>query len=169
MVLLHTPPPSFEDPMEMLRACHDKVRHFAKLSLRLAEHVGQHGADQQAQDAAKAVIRYFDLAAPLHHADEDEDLYPALLALGDAALNQHIHRLTSEHTTLAGLWHAVRLWLQSIEAGQVTTPPIELPLFAESYPRHAQDEETFVYPHAQHLSGKQLESMGEAMTRRRQH
>lgn len=169
MVLLHTPPPSFEDPIEMLRACHDKVRHFAKLSLRLAEHVSQHGADQQAQDAAKAVIRYFDLAAPLHHADEDEDLYPALLALGDATLSAHIHRLTEEHTSLAGLWQAVRLWLQTIEAGQATPAPAQLPEFAQNYPRHAQDEETLVYPHAQLLSENQLTSMGQSMTQRRQH
>lgn len=169
MALLHTPPPSFEDPLEMLHACHDKVRHFAKLSVRIADHVNLHGADQQAQDAAKAVMRYFDLAAPLHHADEDEDLYPALLALNDAALNEHIQRLTAEHTDLARLWHAVRHWLTDIAAGSAAQPPAELPEFAEQYPRHARDEETLVYPHARYLSGYQLNLLGQSMTQRRQH
>lgn len=169
MALLHTPPPSFEDPMEMLQACHDKVRHFAKLSLRIADHIKEHGVDQQAQDAAKAVMRYFDLAAPLHHADEDEDLYPALLALNDATLSAHIQRLTAEHTDLAGLWHAVRTWLADIAAGTVAQPPSELPEFAEQYPQHARDEETLVYPHARYLSEIQLNLLGQTMTRRRQH
>lgn len=168
MALLHTPPPSFENPLEMLHACHDKVRHFAQLSLRIADHVKQHGADQQAQDAAKAVMRYFDLAAPLHHADEDEDLYPALLALNDATVSEHIHRLTAEHTRLASLWHAVRTWLTEISAGTAALPPSELPAFAERYPRHAQDEETLVYPHARYLSEDQLNLLGQSMTQRRQ-
>lgn len=168
MALLHTPPPSFEDPMEMLRACHDKVRHFAKLSLRIADHVQQQGADQQARDAATAVIRYFDLAAPLHHADEDDDLYPALLALNDSALNAHIQRLTHEHATLAGLWQAVRAWLKDIEGGVASSPPSELSGFAKQYPGHAQDEENLVYPHAQYLSEYQLNLLGQSMTRRRQ-
>jgi len=169
MALLHTPPPSFEDPLEMLRACHDKVRHFAKLSVRIADHIHRHGADQQAQDAAKAVMRYFDLAAPLHHADEDEDLYPALLALNDAPLSEHIQRLTAEHTALASLWQAVRAWLADIAEGTTSTPPSELPAFAEQYPRHAQDEETLVYPHARFLSEYQLNILGQSMTQRRQH
>ena len=168
MALLHTPPPSFEDPMEMLKACHDKVRHFAKLSLRIADHVKQQGSDQQARDAATAVIRYFDLAASLHHVDEDEDLYPALLALNDSALNAHIHRLTDEHTTLAGLWRAVRVWLKDIEGGMASSPPSELSEFAKQYPRHALDEENLVYPHAQYLSEYQLNLLGQAMTKRRQ-
>lgn len=168
MVLLHTPPPSFEDPLEMLRACHDKVRHFAKLSTRLADHIAQHGVDQQARDAAQSVMRYFDIAAPLHHADEDEDLYPALLALGDPTLNMDIGRLTAEHTTLAGLWQAVRAWLQRIQAGDLAPPPPELPHFAQRYPQHAQDEETKVYPHALRLSNEQLAELGQRMTQRRQ-
>lgn len=168
MVMLHTPPPSFEDPLEMLRACHDKVRHFAKLATRIAEHIERQGVDQQARDAAQSVIRYFDIAAPLHHADEDDDLYPALLALQDPALSADIHRLTSEHTTLGSLWQAVRAWLLQIQAGEMASPPPELPLFAQRYPQHALDEETLVYPHALRLSNGLLSTLGQSMTRRRQ-
>ncbi|MGE5452148.1 MAG: hemerythrin domain-containing protein [Acidobacteriota bacterium] len=166
--MLHTPPPSFEDPLEMLRACHDKVRHFAKLATRIAEHIARQGVDQQARDAAQSVIRYFDIAAPLHHADEDEDLYPALLALQDPALSTDIHRLTGEHTPLAGLWQAVRAWLLQVQAGEQAPPPPELPLFAQRYPQHAHDEEQLVYPHALRLSNDALSALGQTMTRRRQ-
>lgn len=152
----------------MLRACHDKVRHFAQLATRIAEHIERQGVDPQARDAAQSVIRYFDIAAPLHHADEDQDLYPALLALQDPALSTAIHRLTAEHTALGGLWQAVRAWLLRVQAGERTPPPPELPQFAQRYPQHAQDEETQVYPHALRLSNAQLSALGQTMTRRRQ-
>ncbi|HET8871081.1 MAG TPA: hemerythrin domain-containing protein [Aquabacterium sp.] len=169
MVLLHTPPPSFEDPIEMLTACHDKVRHFARLSTRLAEHLQQHGVDKQAQDAAGAVLRYFDLAAPLHHADEDEDLFPALLALNDPTLSMDIQRLSAEHATLASLWHAVRSWLLAVQNGDLRPPPSELALFAQRYPQHALDEERLIYPHAQRLSEALRSELGRNMAHRRQH
>lgn len=168
MVLLHSPPPSFDDPMEMLTACHEKVRHFARLATRLAEHLSQHGADAQARDAARSVLRYFDLAAPLHHADEDEDLYPALLALQDLTLSEHIQRLSAEHISLAALWQAVRTWLLQVQEGVAPPPPPELPTFAQRYPQHALDEEQLIYPHAQRLSEALRSELGRKMAERRQ-
>lgn len=44
--------------------------------------------DVQAQAAAAQILRYFNVAAPLHHQDEDEDLFPALLALHQPALSE---------------------------------------------------------------------------------
>ncbi|HET8870213.1 hemerythrin domain-containing protein [Aquabacterium sp.] len=168
MALLHSPPPSFDDPLEMLQACHGKVRHFAGLTVRLAQHLSEHGADRQARDAAQSVLRYFDVAAPLHHADEDDDLYPALLALDDAELTQAISRLTAEHTELGRLWQAVRVWLQQVHEGQASLPPVELTAFAQRYPQHALDEETLVYPHAKRLRPELLVELGKSMAQRRQ-
>ncbi len=168
MVLLHSPPPSFDDPVEMLQACHGKVRHFAGLAQRLAAHLNQHGADRQAREAAQSVLRYFDVAAPLHHADEDEDLYPALQALNDPELNQAIAKLTAEHTELGLLWQAVRRWLLRVQEGQAELPPAELPAFAQRYPQHAADEEALVYPHAQRLRPELLAELGKNMAQRRQ-
>lgn len=168
MALLHTPPPSFDDPVEMLTACHEKVRHFARLATRLAAHLPQHGADAQAREAARSVLRYFDLAAPLHHADEDEDLYPALLALQDPALSEDIQRLSDEHTSLAALWQAVRGWLLQVQEGNTPPPPTELPTFAQRYPQHALDEERLIYPHAQRLSEALRTELGRKMAQRRQ-
>lgn len=169
MVLLHSPPPSFDDPMEMLTACHEKVRHFARLATRLAEHVQQHGADNQAVDAATAVIRYFDVAAPLHHADEDDDLYPALIKLGDPSLTANIQRLSAEHESLADLWCIVKLWLMKIQSGQADQPPAEFTEFALRYPQHARDEESLIYPHAQRLGATLLGELGQKMASRRRH
>ena len=77
--------PDFGTPLAMLTACHDKVRHFAALSLKLAAHIEAKGCDDEAREPASNILRYFDVAAPLHHADEEEDLFPALRALGEPA------------------------------------------------------------------------------------
>ena len=73
----------FEQPFEMLSACHDRVRRSLALLGRLCEHVEVHGTDAQACQAAADVLRYFSLAAPAHHEDEERHVVPALYARGD--------------------------------------------------------------------------------------
>lgn len=141
MDALSVPGPTFEQPLEMLTACHDKVRRFARLAERLAGHVDQHGADDEARQAAASILRYFDLAAPLHHADEEADLFPALRGLGDPVLNEALAQLEAEHVTLGACWQAVRPWLITIEQGSPHAAPPVLTRFAEDYPAHADREE----------------------------
>lgn len=151
----------------MLQACHEKVRHFARLAPKVAAHVAQHGADQQARDAAQAIMRYFDLAAPLHHQDEEEDLFPALKALGDPLLNTALDTLTDEHEQLAGIWRITREWLTQIETGHITSTPAAVHIFAQAYPDHADREEREVYPHAKRLPEALLREIGTKMVQRR--
>lgn len=161
-------PPSFESPVEMLQACHDKVRHFAALAPKLARHLQDKGLDQQARDAAQAILRYFDLAAPLHHADEDEDLYPALIALDDEALNTHIKQVSAEHADLGQLWQAMRPWLLDISMGLPHPAPAAVAAFAHQYPAHAQAEESLIYPSATRLNGPTMAAISQKMQKRRQ-
>ena len=63
----------------MLAACHGRVESQCDTLRRLLPHVAAHGADVQAREAAVAVMRYFDTAARHHHADEEVDLFPALI------------------------------------------------------------------------------------------
>lgn len=159
--------PDFETPLAMLTACHDKVRHFAALSLKLAAHIEAKGCDDEAREAASNILRYFDVAAPLHHADEEEDLFPALRALGEPALDSAMAELEAEHRSLAGLWQSVRLWLTAISQGKAAPPPCELEGFARLYPAHADREEAEVYGAAQRLTNTELDRLGARMRQRR--
>jgi hypothetical protein len=172
--LLQTVAPSIDDPIELLLACHDKVRRFAGLSLRLREHLAQTPdaaqADahaQQAQEAAQSILRYFDVAAPLHHDDEALDLFPALQGLGRPILNRCMAELQTEHETLAALWLPVRGWLQCVAQGQAGSPPAALSDFVQGYLAHAQREEDEVYPAATQLSPAQIKAISAAMVARR--
>ncbi|TDP83704.1 hemerythrin HHE cation binding domain-containing protein [Aquabacterium commune] len=164
--------PRIDDPIALLRACHEKVVRFTQLAQRLQAHVAEHGADAQAREAATAVLRYFTLAAPLHHADEDENLFVALRALGHADVNARIDALQQEHDTLGALWLPVRAWLAHIAEGQ--TPPHGSPDgspdvdgFATRYRAHVAQEEASVYPHAAELPAPVLRALADAMVARR--
>lgn len=165
----------FDDPLEILTLCHEKVRRFARLAQKLGEHVSRHGADDAAVQAAQKVLRYFNIAAPLHHDDEDLDVYPALLALNQDALDADkknelsasIHRLQNEHTDLAGLWMDVRQWLEEIEQGKMVSSPENLNRFALTYVRHADAEEAEIYPFIQLLNTATLREIGLHMALRR--
>lgn len=165
--LLQPVAPSIDDPIELLQACHDKVRRFAGLALRLRAHLTERGPDEQAQDAARSILRYFDVAAPLHHDDEDCDLFPALRTLNQPELTKRIGELEAEHESLGQLWQAVRPWLTATAQGQACTPPVEIDQFALTYPAHAAREEAEIYPAAAQLSAAQRRQISDAMVRRR--
>lgn len=160
--------PRIEDPIELLQACHDKVRRFATLALKLRTHLAQsETVDEQARDAAESILRYFNMAAPLHHEDEEDDLFPALRQLGQGQLAASIDALNAEHTSLAHLWHSLGPWLQATAQGQPHPVPDTLDAFSRSYIAHAQREEDEVYPSAAQLTPEQLARISAAMVARR--
>jgi hemerythrin-like domain-containing protein len=160
---------TFETPVAMLIACHDRVRHYAALTPTLVTHMAQHGADAAAIAGAQSILRYFDIAAPLHHQDEDDDLFAALLPVASPELAINILRLSAEHDELEALWHEVRLALLAVVAGDDALLTSELALeFAQRYQAHAAREEDDVYPYAAVLlSPAHLHQLGARMAARR--
>lgn len=78
--LLGPAAPAFDEPLEMLDACHGRIEAQLKTLERLVEHLPRHGVDAAARQAIEGVVRYFTVAAPHHHEDEEADLFPALHA-----------------------------------------------------------------------------------------
>lgn len=169
--------PGFEDPVEILNSCHEKVRHFASLTIRLRDYLQKVGVDTAATEAATRIRRYFNVAAALHHLDEELDLFPALLALKEGvisqaakdALSQAIASLAREHDTLGEAWIQIDRWLQSVEAGQAAPEPACVDLFAHAYTRHADREENEIYPYAKYLHQSEIQRIGLNMVKRRQY
>jgi hemerythrin superfamily protein len=157
-----------ERPLELLYACHDKVRHFSALIGKLAPHVAAQGADQEAQEAAANALRYFEQALPLHHADEEEDVFPALRSLRDSELNAAIEAAHNEHLVLDRLWQSLRDWLKQIASGQTPAqPPYLLPQFVRDYPAHATHEENEVFVGLERLPEDEVKRIGRRMRERR--
>lgn len=164
------PAAGFDAPFEMLAACHERVERSLRLLERLGTHLAEHGADEQARSAAHDVLRYFDLAAPHHHEDEERHLLPALHAAGGAALAE---RVRTEHARMASAWARLRLQLQAIEAGDAAaagTPAAqaEWHAFAQRYRAHVAFEDDEVFPAAAPLLDAAAQrAMGDEMARRR--
>lgn len=166
------PAAGFEQPFEMLEACHERVHRTLDLLYRLREHLILHGADQQARDAARDVMRYFDRAAPEHHRDEELHVFPALLALCDAPTQALVARLRQDHLQMESQWKAARAVLGSIAQGARSslTPADDahLDAFAGLYAQHIEAEETLAYPAARaQLAGESLRAMTHDMMIRR--
>jgi len=167
------PAVGFEVPLEMLAACHGRVQAQCATLRRLAAHLTTHGADRQAQDAAAAVMRYFDTAAVHHHADEEVDLFPALIesmAGSDAVcLRELTTSLATEHRELEQRWRALRTRLEQVaRADAATLPDDEVHGFIALYERHIAREEAELLPLAARLlSDAELDRVGLAMRARR--
>jgi hemerythrin-like domain-containing protein len=170
--LVPTPGAGFEQPFEMLEACHERVHRMLTLLGRLREHVRGHGADVQAQQAARDVMRYFDIAAPHHHQDEELHVFPPLLAQGDERVVQVVRRLQADHVQMESRWAAARAVLQRVSEGavqQFSAPEdAALAAFAGIYDDHIQAEEQIVYPAARATMDQEtVAKVGEEMMRRR--
>ena len=141
MMPFSSPAAGFDEPFAMLHACHERVERSLLLIERLLAHVAQHGADAQARDAAKDVMRYFDLAAPQHHEDEERHVLPALRAQGQRALAD---QLAADHVTMTQAWQGLRPWLAAIERGDATLAH-DAPRFAALYREHIALEESSAF------------------------
>jgi pyridoxamine 5'-phosphate oxidase len=62
--------PGFDQPIAMLKHCHDRIRKQLGTLRRLLDHLPEFGANIDAQQASKAVMKYFNHAAINHHEDE---------------------------------------------------------------------------------------------------
>ena len=69
--------PTFDDPLEMLHACHGRILGQCDTLKKLTAYLPVHGCDQQARQAAQNILRFFDSAGHFHHQDEEENLFPA--------------------------------------------------------------------------------------------
>ena len=167
------PAVGFEAPLAMLSACHHRVERQCETLRRLVGHLASNGPDEDARVAAAAVMRYFDTAARDHHADEETDLFPALvesMAGSDAVcIRELVDSLTLDHRALESRWQRLRVMLQSIAAGDpVHLDSAYVESFIRLYERHIAREEAELLPMASRLLGDDaLNEIGKAMRERR--
>ena len=169
------PAAGFEAPFEMLATCHDRVERMLALQKKLQQHLLDKGCDEPARQAARDVMRYFDLAAPLHHQDEELHVFPPLLAGPDAGLRALVQRLVQDHRQMETAWVQARRALMAIAdspaSGWTPLTPAQtaaLEQFAALYRQHLDDENYIVYPAAESvLPQDAIEAMSEDMMLRR--
>jgi hemerythrin-like domain-containing protein len=167
------PAPGFDQPVAVLRHCHDRIRKQLRTLDKLVEHLSSNGQNVDVQQAAAAVLRYFEKSAPQHHADEEEDLLPMLEATAtgdDAVLLQALTpQIESEHEEMDGAWSRLAPRLRELAAGEASALPAdEVGAFTTMYRAHMELEESRVAPMALRLfPAEQMARLGDAMRARR--
>ena len=172
---MSAPAAGFEAPFEMLEACHDRIERMLRLIIRLQEHLQTQGLDDQVRQAARDVMRYFDLAAPLHHEDEERHVFPPLMWGADAAVKALVLRMIQDHRQMEIAWKGARAVLLAL-ADHDESPcdaltvwqKVALNDFARLYRQHLDDENQVIYPAARaQLSPEAIATMSEDMMARR--
>jgi pyridoxamine 5'-phosphate oxidase len=165
--------PGFDQPIAVLKHCHGRIRKQLATLERLLSHLPAHGADEQARQAAGAVLKYFEKAAHLHHEDEEQDLIPMLRAVAQgedaATLQALVPVILQDHTDMDTLWQDLHEQLVAIAAGSAAAlSSSAVQRFVQRYSAHMEREENTVAPMAMRLfSGEQMRRLGDAMARRR--
>jgi hemerythrin-like domain-containing protein len=167
--LLGAAAPGFDRPLEVLEACHGRISKQCDTLEKLLAHLPEHGADAQAQQAARAVLAYFDTAAVHHHDDEERNLFPLLEQAGAPGACDLVETLTLEHDAHAMLWQRLRPQLAQIEAGAAAALDAALTQrFVALNRAHLEFENTHVLPLARQVLGvADLKRLGRAMAARR--
>ena len=165
--------PDFGQPIAVLKHCHDRIRKQLNTLQNLLAHLPQHGADEQARQAARAVLKYFNNAAHLHHEDEEHNLLPMLDATArdaDAAvLQEMMPRLLEQHRQMDADWLIIKSQLDKIATGTDTALSAStVEKFVADYTAHMEQEEQNIAPMAKRLfSPAQMRELGDAMQTRR--
>jgi hemerythrin-like domain-containing protein len=160
-------------PLAMLSACHHRIEAQCATLRCLVSHLLARGVDDEARAATNKLIAFFDTATMQHHADEEDDLFPALIesmAGSDAiCLRQMIDGLTADHRTLEACWQHLRGVLERIAAGEcVPLVADEVEVLAACHERHMEREERELLPMAARLlSDEDLARLEHAMRGRR--
>src|SRR5450432_732856 len=84
--------------VDLLTGCHQRIRHFTDVAVKLAHAQGA-TADEVAQ-AAGAVHRYYSVSLPLHEADEDQTLRPRLRDVADERVGHALVATSDQHQAI---------------------------------------------------------------------
>ena len=143
----------------MLGACHERVQRSLDLLARLVEHLRQRTnavaadrvgdgdiVDADARSAATDVARYFNLAAPQHHLDEERHVIPRLQRSGQPDLQAAATQMLADHAQIEVIWSRLAPLLAA-----VATPTGAAAPSAPNQTALAAAAEDFIALHARHL------------------
>jgi iron-sulfur cluster repair protein YtfE (RIC family) len=163
-----------DDPVALMTECHERIRRFTRLGVRVAE--PGVAPPEEIREAAQSVHRYFSVGLPLHVADEDESIAPRLEADGNQARSvcEAVTSMTAQHVTIDEmLQRALPLWAAlagtdgaSAEAAREALDELA-PRLAVLFDLHIAHEEQTIFPAISALPAEERRAIVQEMRARR--
>lgn len=160
----------FLHPLDVLRTDHDRQETFCRrLDALTAE-----PRPEPDMDGFAALLAHLTDELPIHTRDEEEDLFPLLLAraLPEDGIDCVLAQLSREHALDTDLVDFIAADLRAVVEHIAQAPPMRFYInaraFAETQRRHLGWENRLVLPFArERLTSLDLEVMGRKMAARR--
>lgn len=158
---------TWDEPIEMLYACHGKIQRFCAQLEKLPNYVQQNGLDEMLVRNIQQILTYFQVAAPLHHHDEEDDFFPLLLRYAPQA-QATLDALESQHFVLTENWQKLSAQLNQLLAHERENVDEDcITQFVQSYASHMVLEEPMFELGKQVIPPESLREIGQIMAQRR--
>ncbi len=168
------PDSGFDDPISMLKDCHRRIEHFLHILCVVVERAAGRAMTDEETAAIQSALAYFRTGGQRHTADEEESLFPRLLAEFGAERLKELSRLESEHQEAYDLHAAAdALYTAWIEFGSLVPDDTQRLLLITRqlkylYEEHIQVEEKIVFPRAAEiLDSETIAAIGREFRARR--
>lgn len=171
---LASPKLKTEDAVDLLLGCHQRIRHFTGVAVKLAH--AQGAASDEVVQAAASVHRYYSVSLPLHEADEEDTLRPRLNILADEKVRHALLAMHDQHQAIDDLLERLLPLLVMVKGNPETLPAAGSEICSitraleEMFTAHLQMEEEVIFPaiRASLPEGEQAEMLQEMQDRRKQ-
>ncbi|HUG22095.1 hemerythrin domain-containing protein [Piscinibacter sp.] len=164
--------PTTVDGFDVLDACHRQTLFKLGKLTALVSRLISVGVDGEARAMAADILEFFTTTARLHHEDEEQHVFPALLEAGDPDIVQAVLRLQQDHGWLEEDWLELSPHLCAVAADQswydldLLREGVEV--FVALSHDHIALEESLIYPQARmRLNSTDRREMGREMAARR--
>lgn len=141
------PPPS--DVVDLLLECHERIRRFTSLCVRLAQ--PEPVPEEEVRKAGHFAARYFSEALPLHTSDEDALVMPRLKGFSDD-IDAALQLMSQDHLEHVPVLEATVALCRELEANPGRRLELAPDLgavtgeLADNFDRHLTMEENIIFP-----------------------
>lgn len=135
-----------------LDTCHADIEARLERLRALAVALAHDGLTRTARAEARTALNWFNETGRQHHRDEEEIVFPILLASDDQTLVERTRRLIQDHAWLDADWQRIAPMLKAAADGSGGFEPVVLRQAVEVYVQlqrdHMAREESLAYPEA---------------------
>jgi hemerythrin-like domain-containing protein len=168
------PDAGFDDPLGMLKDCHRRIENFLRVLCHVVESRQEGSLGAEEVSAVQSALDYFRMGGQRHTQDEEESLFPRIVAACAEDSLEALGKLELEHDEANRLHTAVdRLFSDWIDSRQISRAEREslragVNRLRSLYHDHIRLEEELVFPRAaERLNAEDLAAIGKEFRARR--